>query len=63
MATFYEPAHSREALTFDDVLLLPGHSEVMPGEVTVRSRVTREIELELPILSSAMDTEIGRAHV
>ena len=56
MATFYEPGNSREALTFDDVLLLPGHSEVMPGEVDIRSRVTREIELNLPILSSAMDT-------
>ncbi len=56
MATFYEPAHSREALTFDDVLLLPGHSEVMPGETDVRSRVTKEIELNLPIISSAMDT-------
>ena len=56
MATFYVPAHSPEALTFDDVLLLPGHSEVMPGEVDVRTRVTKEIELNLPILSSAMDT-------
>jgi IMP dehydrogenase len=56
MASFYEPAHAREALTFDDVLLLPGHSEVMPGETDVRSRVTREIELNLPILSAAMDT-------
>jgi IMP dehydrogenase len=56
MATFYEPSYSAEALTFDDVLLLPGHSEVMPGEVDVRSRVTKEIELNLPILSAAMDT-------
>ncbi|NLH80804.1 MAG: CBS domain-containing protein, partial [Phyllobacteriaceae bacterium] len=56
MATFYVPAHSPEALTFDDVLLLPGHSEVMPGQVDIRSRVTKEIELNLPILSSAMDT-------
>eukprot|EP01037_Dinobryon_pediforme_P030030 gene30030-33932_t len=56
MAVFYEPSFSREALTFDDVLLLPGHSEVMPGETDVRSRVTREIELNLPIMSSAMDT-------
>jgi IMP dehydrogenase len=56
MAVFYEPSYSREALTFDDVLLLPGHSEVMPGETDVRSRVTREIELNLPIMSAAMDT-------
>ncbi|GLK86048.1 IMP dehydrogenase [Ancylobacter defluvii] len=47
---------AREALTFDDVLLKPGLSDVMPGQVDVRSRVTRSIHLNLPILSSAMDT-------
>jgi IMP dehydrogenase len=46
----------REALTFDDVLLQPGHSEVMPGEVDISSRLTRTIRLNLPIISSAMDT-------
>ncbi|MEO1689078.1 MAG: IMP dehydrogenase [Pseudomonadota bacterium] len=46
----------REALTFDDVLLVPGASEVLPAEADLRTRVTREIELNLPILSSAMDT-------
>ncbi|MDJ0931277.1 IMP dehydrogenase [Breoghania sp.] len=56
MPAFYEPSQSREALTFDDVLLLPGHSEVLPGETDLRSRVTREMQLNLPILSSAMDT-------
>ena len=56
MPTIFEPVGSREALTFDDVLLLPGHSEVLPGEVNIRSRVTNSIELNLPILSSAMDT-------
>jgi IMP dehydrogenase len=44
------------ALTFDDVLLKPGHSEVMPAEVDVASRVTPAIKLNIPILSSAMDT-------
>jgi IMP dehydrogenase len=43
-------------LTFDDVLLLPGRSEVLPGETDVASRVTKEISLRIPILSSAMDT-------
>jgi IMP dehydrogenase len=43
-------------LTFDDVLLLPGRSEVLPGETDVGSRVTKEISLRIPILSSAMDT-------
>ncbi|MCB1519335.1 MAG: IMP dehydrogenase [Hyphomicrobiaceae bacterium] len=44
------------ALTFDDVLLVPGASEVMPGEVNVASRVTRSIGVNIPIISSAMDT-------
>lgn len=46
----------REALTFDDVLLVPGASEVVPGEVDTRTFVTREIALNIPLLSSAMDT-------
>ena len=45
-----------EALTFDDVLLRPGHSTVMPRDVNLKTRLTRSIELNLPILSSAMDT-------
>ena len=45
-----------EALTFDDVLLRPGHSLVMPSMVDIRSRLTRDITLNLPIISSAMDT-------
>ena len=45
-----------EALTFDDVLLRPGHSEVVPSQVDVRTRLTREISLNMPIISSAMDT-------
>ena len=44
------------ALTFDDVLLRPGHSEVMPGEVDTTTRVTRSIQLRIPVLSAAMDT-------
>jgi IMP dehydrogenase len=45
-----------EGLTFDDVLLRPGHSEVMPAQVTVTSQLTRTIKLNIPILASAMDT-------
>jgi IMP dehydrogenase len=56
MSEIVETLTGRDALTFDDVLLLPGHSEVMPGEVDVRSRVTKTLELNLPILSAAMDT-------
>lgn len=46
----------REALTFDDVLLQPGLSDVLPSEVDIRSRVTRGISLNIPIIASAMDT-------
>ena len=46
----------REALTFDDVLLKPGLSEVMPSETDIRTRITREIALNIPIIASAMDT-------
>ncbi|WP_186389185.1 IMP dehydrogenase [Stappia sp. TSB10P1A] len=56
MPAFYQSIHGTEALTFDDVLLMPGHSEVLPAETDLRTRVTRELELNLPILSSAMDT-------
>jgi IMP dehydrogenase len=49
-------SESALALTFDDVLLKPGHSDVMPAEVDVGSRVTPSITLKIPILSSAMDT-------
>jgi IMP dehydrogenase len=45
-----------EALTFDDVLLRPGHSEVMPSGVTIKTRLARGVALNLPIISSAMDT-------
>lgn len=48
--------HIREALTFDDVLLEPGASAVLPGDVTTRTRITRNIELGIPLVSSAMDT-------
>ncbi|MBV1707324.1 MAG: IMP dehydrogenase [Hyphomicrobiales bacterium] len=50
------PSPFREALTFDDVLLQPDHSLVMPGEVDISTRLTGSIHLNLPIISSAMDT-------
>jgi IMP dehydrogenase len=46
----------REALTFDDVLLVPRHSTVHPADVDVSSRLTREIRLAVPLVSAAMDT-------
>jgi len=45
-----------EALTFDDVLLLPGYSEVLPSQVSVKTRLTKNIALNIPLLSAAMDT-------
>jgi len=46
----------REALTFDDVLLVPGASEVLPADVDTRTRLTRSVELAIPLISAAMDT-------
>src|SRR4051812_45164445 len=47
---------AKEGLTFDDVLLVPAASAVLPNDVSTRTRLTRRIELELPIVSAAMDT-------
>ncbi|MCQ2005244.1 IMP dehydrogenase [Rhizobium sp. NRK18] len=56
MAQIILTATGAEALTFDDVLLQPGHSMVMPGQTDIATRIAKDIELNLPILSSAMDT-------
>ncbi|MCG8074235.1 MAG: IMP dehydrogenase, partial [Candidatus Thiodiazotropha taylori] len=45
-----------EALTFDDVLLVPAHSKVLPKDVDLRTKLTREIDLNIPLVSAAMDT-------
>ncbi|NBS12878.1 MAG: IMP dehydrogenase [Gammaproteobacteria bacterium] len=47
---------AEDALTFDDVLLVPGYSEVLPASVQLTTRVTRNLELNMPLLSAAMDT-------
>ncbi|MBI3160347.1 MAG: IMP dehydrogenase [Chloroflexi bacterium] len=47
---------SEAALTFDDLLIVPGYSEVLPGEVDTRARLTERIGLHIPLLSAAMDT-------
>src|SRR5208282_4344250 len=52
----------REGLTFDDVLIKPGLSEVLPSEVDIRTRITRGITLNIPIAASAMDT-VTEAHM
>lgn len=47
---------AQEALTFDDVLLLPGYSDVLPGEADLSAQLTRGIRLSIPMVSAAMDT-------
>jgi IMP dehydrogenase len=51
-----ERKFAKEGLTFDDVLLVPAESAVLPSEVSTRTRLTRTIELEIPLVSAAMDT-------
>src|ERR671934_2757612 len=46
----------QEGLTFDDVLLVPAESQVLPNDVSTATRLTREITIEIPIVSAAMDT-------
>src|SRR5213080_443611 len=51
-----ERKFAKEGLTFDDVLLVPAESRVLPNDVSTRTRLTRRIELAIPIVSAAMDT-------
>ncbi len=53
---FDQESRFREAYTFDDVLLKPGLSDILPSEADIRSRITRNIPLNIPIIASAMDT-------
>src|SRR5690242_9475749 len=46
----------QEALTFDDVLMVPGYSSVLPRDVSLKTRLTKTIQLNIPLLSAAMDT-------
>ncbi|MFS2153053.1 IMP dehydrogenase [Rhizobium sp. Rhizsp42] len=56
MARIIETPTGLDALTFDDVLLQPGHSDVLPGQTSVATRIATDFELNIPIISSAMDT-------
>ena len=47
---------AEEALTFDDVLLVPGFSDVTPKDVSLKTQLTRKIQLNIPLISAAMDT-------
>src|ERR1051325_8807693 len=51
-----ERKFAKEGLTFDDVLLVPSESHVLPNDVSTRTRLTRTIELAIPVVSAAMDT-------
>ena len=52
----FERKFGKEGLTFDDVLLLPAESEVLPNDVSTVTRFTPSITLQIPIVSAAMDT-------
>jgi len=54
--SFIEEKIAQEGLTFDDVLLIPAYSEVLPGEVSLKTRFSRNIEIDIPLVSAAMDT-------
>ena len=45
-----------DGLTFDDILLVPGYAEIHPSEVSLKSKLTRKLECNIPLLSAAMDT-------
>lgn len=59
--SFAEERINSTALTFDDVLLVPAYSEVLPREVSTKARFTRNISLNIPIVSAAMDTVSEKA--
>ena len=50
---------AEEAYSFDDVLLIPGYSDILPKDVDIRTRLTRELTLNIPIVSAPMDTVTG----
>ncbi|HHW10788.1 MAG TPA: IMP dehydrogenase [Firmicutes bacterium] len=52
----WQEKFGKEGLTFDDVLLVPGYSEVLPSEVDIRTNLTKRIQLQIPLMSAAMDT-------
>ncbi len=56
MTIDWDDKYAREGLTFDDVLLIPAESHVLPGDVDVTTQLTRSIRINIPITSAAMDT-------
>jgi len=62
MATAQKPKIVGEGLTYDDVLLIPAYSEVLPRDVQLESPFSRNIMLKTPVISAAMDTVTGKCH-
>ena len=56
MSSFIADRVAMDGLTFDDVLLIPAYSEVLPRDVQLATRFSRNIELNVPLISAAMDT-------
>ena len=46
----------KEGLTFDDVLLIPQKSEILPSQINTKTKLTKDIELNIPLMSASMDT-------
>lgn len=51
-----EDKFGKQGLTFDDVLLIPAHSDVLPRDVDVRTHLTQNVTLNIPVISAGMDT-------
>ena len=52
----FETKFGKEGLTFDDVLLVPAKSEILPADICLKTKLTEKITLNIPLMSSAMDT-------
>ena len=61
MATAQKPKIVEQGLTYDDVLLIPAYSEILPRDVRLHSPFSRNIMLKTPVISAAMDTVTGSA--
>ena len=62
MASFIADKIVMDGLTFDDVLLIPAYSEVLPKTVELKTRFSRNIELNVPFVTAAMDTAYSMVH-
>ena len=56
-----EDKFAKEGLTFDDVLLIPARSDILPTQVSTETRLTNEIRLDIPVLSAATCSSVARA--